>query len=68
MTGYFSKLILRVLHQCNAGKKAAAKPADPEASHPKRTRQQASRAGSLRGVGGSGQTDTRVANGNPSKT
>jgi hypothetical protein len=32
------------------------------------TRSQASRAGGLRSGGGSGQTDTCVANGNPSKT
>jgi hypothetical protein len=32
------------------------------------TRQKASRAGSLRDVGGLGETDTCVANGNPSKT
>jgi hypothetical protein len=51
-----------------AGKKAAAKPADPEATQLKTTRA-ASRAGGLRpGVGGSGQTDTRVASGYPSKT
>jgi hypothetical protein len=36
--------------------------------HPMETRGQASRAGGLRPGGGSGQTDTRVAQGNPSKT
>jgi hypothetical protein len=51
-----------------AGKKAATRPADSEATHPMATRSKASRAGSLRPVGGSGQTDTCVAQGNPSKT
>jgi hypothetical protein len=47
------------------GKKAPIRPAE----HPMTTRtRDASRAGGLRGVSGSGETDTRVANGNPSKT
>jgi hypothetical protein len=45
------------------------KPAtEAQASHPMATRKTASRAGSLRSGGGSGQTDTCVASGNPSKT
>jgi hypothetical protein len=48
-------------------KKAAASPRAPAGSHPMVTRE-ARRAGSLRSGGGSGQTDTRVASGNPSKT
>jgi hypothetical protein len=54
-----------------AGKKAATKPAVSEATQPMTTRsksKEASRAGGLRSVGGSGQTDTCVAKGNPSKT
>jgi hypothetical protein len=51
-----------------AGKKAADKPADPEATQPMKTRS-VSRAGSLRpGVGGSWQKDTCVASSHPSKT
>jgi hypothetical protein len=56
-----------------AGKKAADRPAEPEATHPMTTRA-ASRAGSLRPrrdtshLGGSGQKDTRVASSHPSKT
>jgi hypothetical protein len=41
---------------------------EAKASHPMATRKTASRAGSLRSGGGSGQTDTCVAQGNPSKT
>jgi hypothetical protein len=49
-----------------AGKKAAKRPAVPEATQPI---QAASRAGSLRpGAGRSGQTDTCVASSHPSKT
>jgi hypothetical protein len=52
-----------------AGKKAASRTADSEATQPMTTRSKASRAGSLRpGVGGSGQTDTSVASSHPSKT
>jgi hypothetical protein len=49
---------------------AAQKPVSgAKASKPAKTRRQAaSRAGGLRSVGGSGQTDTCVAQGNPSKT
>jgi hypothetical protein len=43
-------------------------PEEAKASHPRATRKTASRAGSLRPGGGSGQTDTCVASGNPSKT
>jgi hypothetical protein len=39
-----------------------------KARHPMETRRRASGAGGLRPGGGSGQTDTCVANGNPSKT
>jgi hypothetical protein len=39
-----------------------------KATHPMETRRKASGAGGLRPGGGSGQTDTCVANGNPSKT
>jgi hypothetical protein len=39
-----------------------------KATHPMVTRQRASGAGGLRSGGGSGQTDTCVAQGNPSKT
>jgi hypothetical protein len=60
-------------------KKAAASPRAPadkkgqespeaKASHPMATRQHSSRAGSSRCVVGSGQTDTRVSQRNPSKT
>jgi hypothetical protein len=49
-----------------AGKKATARSADQEATNPMTTR--ASRAGGLRGVGGSGKKDTCGANGSPSKT
>jgi hypothetical protein len=41
---------------------------EAKASHPMVTRKTASRAGSSRSGGGSGQTDTCVAQGNPSKT
>jgi hypothetical protein len=41
---------------------------ETKVSHPMETRQHASRAGGLRSGGGSGQTDTCVAQGNPSKT
>jgi hypothetical protein len=48
-----------------SGKKAATRPAD----HPMVTRsQEGCRAGGIRGVGGSGQTDTCVSNGSHSKT
>jgi hypothetical protein len=50
-----------------AGKKASVRTADSEATHPMVTRD-ASRAGRLRGVGGSGQTDTCVASSHPSQT
>jgi hypothetical protein len=39
-----------------------------KATHPMQTRKRASGAGGLRPGGGSGQTDTCVAQGNPSKT
>jgi hypothetical protein len=51
-----------------AGKKASSSTADEQATHPMTTRSNASRAGSLRGVGGSGEKDTCVAFGHPSKT
>jgi hypothetical protein len=41
---------------------------EAKASHQMSTRQRASGAGGLRSGGGSGQTDTRVAQSNPSKT
>jgi hypothetical protein len=41
---------------------------EAKASHPMQTRMRASGAGGLRPGGGSGQTDTCVAQGNPSKT
>jgi hypothetical protein len=41
---------------------------EAKASHPMETRRQASRAGGSRPGGGSGQKDTCVAQGNPSKT
>jgi hypothetical protein len=51
------------------GPKTVTRPTkEQESSHPMNTRGKASRAGGLRQVGGSGQTDTCVANGNPSKT
>jgi hypothetical protein len=51
------------------GPRAVTQPTrEQESSHPMGTRRQASRAGGLRPVGGSGQTDTCVAQGNPSKT
>jgi hypothetical protein len=49
-----------------AGKKAAARPADSEATHPMDTRQR-SRAGGFCPVGGSGSTDTCVASSHPSQ-
>jgi hypothetical protein len=49
-----------------AGKKTSTRTADPEATHPMQTH--ASRAGRLRGVGGSGEKDTCVASGHPSQT
>jgi hypothetical protein len=54
----------------NSGKKGSGKKAATRhAEHPMATRsQEVSRAGGLRPVVGSGQTDTCVANGNPSKT
>jgi hypothetical protein len=56
--------------QVPVGKRLTEGQESPEAkaSHPMVTRGRASGAGSLRGVVGSGQTDTRVASGNPSKT
>jgi hypothetical protein len=48
------------------GKKAATRPADTGTSHPMVTRHQASRAGGLQPMGGSGQTDTYVASSHPS--
>jgi hypothetical protein len=55
-----------------AGKKATVRSADQEATHPMVDHDpmvtRASRAGSLRGVGGSGKKDTCGANGTPSKT
>jgi hypothetical protein len=48
--------------------KAAASQRAPADSSPMVTRSQASRAGGLRSGRGSGQTDTSVAQGNPSKT
>jgi hypothetical protein len=49
------------------GGKKAAVPADSQSTHPMATRR-ASRAGSLRPGGGSGQTDTCVARSHPSQT
>jgi hypothetical protein len=51
-----------------AGKKASTRTADQEATNPMVTRQKASGAGGLRGVGGSGKKDTCGANGTPSKS
>jgi hypothetical protein len=48
--------------------KAAASQLAPADTSPMVTRSQANRAGGLRSGGGSGQTDTSVAQGNPSKT
>jgi hypothetical protein len=48
--------------------KAAASQRAPAEKHPMRTRSQASRAGGLQSGGGLGQTDTCVAQGNPSNT
>jgi hypothetical protein len=48
--------------------KATARSVDQEATHPMTTRSNASRAGGLRGVGGSGEKDTCGAKGTPSKT
>jgi hypothetical protein len=50
-----------------AGKKASTRTADEQATHLMSTRSRASRARSLRGVGGSGEKDTCVASGHPSK-
>jgi hypothetical protein len=51
-----------------AGRKATARSADSEGTHPMTTRQRASRAGGLRGESGSRATDTCVASSNPSET
>jgi hypothetical protein len=58
-------------HGIRKGSKGSRKGTRPvteqESTHPMGTRRQASRAGGLRPVGGSGQTDACVANGHPSK-